>query len=146
MKINVVSNINAGEILRRRGLQAGGPVQRMFTQECANEMDRYVPMQSGTLKNTRFVGPDYVKYNQPYAHYLYTGALYVDPVYKKGCFYDPKTGRVWSRPGVKKIPSDQELTYHGAPMRGKLWDVRMWADNKRKLLNMVAKACGGRVQ
>lgn len=144
--MKVVCNIDVGKVLQRRGLQAGGYVQRLFTMECARAMDRYVPMQSGTLKNTRIVGDNYVKYNQPYAHYQYFGILYVDPVYKKGCFYDPRTGRVWSRPGVAKVPSDRALTYHGAPVRGREWDRRMWADQKTRLLRTIAKACGGKAK
>lgn len=133
--MKIVSNIDAGKILRRRGLQPGGPVQRMFTQECAKRMDPYVPMQSSTLKNTRFVGPDYVEYNQPHAHYQYTGTLYLAP-----------SGSAWARKGERKHPSGIELTYHGAPMRGKQWDVRMWADHRRDLLDFMAKACGGRAK
>ena len=49
--MKVVCNIDAGKILRRRGLQPGGPVQRWFTNECAKLMDGYVPMQSGTKAN-----------------------------------------------------------------------------------------------
>lgn len=147
--MKVVTNINAAKILKRRGLQPNGPVQQMFTQECAKAMDGYVPMQTGTLKSPsgkRSVGPNYVKYAGPYAHYQYHGVLYVDPVYKKGCFYNPKTGHVWSRPGVKKIPSDRALSYHGEPMRGKQWDARMWNDNKLRLTRTVARMCGGKAK
>lgn len=133
--MKVVCNIDAGKILRRRGLQPDGPVQRMFTQECAKAMDRYVPMQSGMLKDTRYIGPNYVKYTQPYAHYQYYGVLYLT-----------RNGSSWAKKGERKYPSGRELTYHGAPMRGKQWDVRMWADNKRRLTQLVAKACGGRAK
>lgn len=133
--MKVECNIDAGKILRRRGLQPDGPVQRMFTQECAKAMDRYVPMQSGVLKDTRFVGPNYVEYNQPYAHYQYYGKLMLAP-----------SGSAWARTGERKHYAGKDLNYHGAPMRGKLWDVRMWADNKRRLTQLVARACGGKAK
>ncbi len=144
--MKIIANIDAAKILKHRGLQPNGPVQQMFTHECAKAMDHYVPMQTGTLKNTRFIGVNYVKYTQPYARYQYHGVLYVDPQTGLGCFYDHKTGRAWSRKGVRKVPSDRDLTYHGAPMRGKQWDIRMWADHKCRLMQMVARACGGKVK
>ena len=128
-------SIDAGKILRRRGLQPDGPVQRQFTMECARLMDKYVPMQDGLLKDTRFIGPSYVKYNQPYAHYQYYGKLMLAP-----------SGSAWARTGERKHYAGKDLNYHGAPMRGKLWDVRMWADNKRRLTQLVARACGGKAK
>lgn len=133
--MRVVCNIDVGKTLRRRGLQPNGQIQRMFTQECARAMDRYIPMQSGTLKDTRYIGPNYVKYTQPYARYLYYGELMLAP-----------SGSAWAKLGERKHYAGKELTYHGAPMRGKMWDVRMWADNKRRLTQFVARACGGRAK
>lgn len=133
MKIMV--NIDAGWILRRRGLRPNGAVQRLFTQECAKAMDRYVPMQAGTLKDTRSIGPDYVDYSQPYAHYQYCGELMLS-----------SSGSSWARHGERKHYAGKDLTYHGAPMRGKQWDVRMWADNKVRLTRLIARACGGRAK
>ena len=133
--MKITTNIDAGRILRRRGLHPSGAVQRLFTQECAKAMDRYVPMQTGTLKNTRFIGPDYVEYNQPYAHYQYYGELMLS-----------QSGSAWARRGERKHYAGKDLAYHGAPVRGKLWDIRMWADNRRRLTQLVARACGGRAR
>lgn len=146
MKVEVKMD-SVGAILRRRGLETGGRVQRMFTAECARQMDPYVPMRQGTLKNVkRTIGLDYVKYDGPYAHYQYMGILYVDPITKKGCFYDPSTGKMWSRPGVKKIPSERKLTYHGSPKRGPKWDKRMWSDKGNQITAKIAAAAGGRAK
>ena len=133
--MKVVCNIDAGKILRRRGLQPGGPVQRWFTNECAKLMDGYVPMQSGTLKNTRYIGYDCVEYRMPYAHYHYRGMLMLAP-----------SGSSWAKFGERKHDSGKELTYHGAPKRGKEWDRRMWADHGRRLLGLTAKMCGGKAK
>ena len=132
---NVAVNIDIGKILRRRGLQPGGPVQQAFTQKCADLMDKYVPMQTGTLKNTRIIGDDYVKYTMPYAHYHYIGMLYL-----------AKNGSSWAKLNERKYSSGRDMSYHGSPMRGKQWDVRMWADHKKRLTQFVARACGGRAK
>lgn len=133
--MRVASNFNAGEVLRRRGLTPNGRAQVLFTNECARYMDRYVPMQTGMLKNTRFIGPDYIEYSQPYAHYQYRGVLYL-----------AANGSSWAKLGERKYPSNGELQYQGAPVRGKLWDKRMWADNKNRIMRSVAAVCGGNVK
>lgn len=131
--MKVVCDIDAGGIMRRRGLHPDGFTQKLFTTECARHMDRYIPMQSGALKNTRLIGPNYVAYNSPYAHYQYRGMLMLAP-----------NGSSWAKKGEGKHDSGRELTYRGAPMRGKEWDRRMWADNRDRILRAVARACGGR--
>lgn len=61
----------------------------------------------------------------PYAHYLNEGILYVSPT----------TGSAWAKKNEIKIPTDTELTYAGAPMRGKKWFERMKADHKDDILS-----------
>lgn len=133
--MKVVCNIDAAKIIRRRGLHPTGEVQRAFTVECAKLMDAYVPMQSGALKDSRWIGPNYITYPGPYAHYQYRGVLMLAP-----------NGSCWAKTGERKYDSDRELTYHGAPLRGKEWDKRMWADHKQRLMRMVAKMCGGKAK
>lgn len=143
MKVTVAANLDdAGTMLRKRGLEPGGRVQRLFTNEVAKHSDPYVPMQQGILKNTRIIEADSITYNSPYARMMYYGKVMVDPVTKAAGFMTPQGWR--SRKGVKKIISDREFKYHGAPMRGKLWDKRMWADKKRIIVNNVAIAAGGK--
>lgn len=143
--MNVVINIDDAEtMLRRRGLEPGGRVQQMFTVTCAKEMDAYVPMQQGVLKNTRVIGPDSVTYNVPYARMMYYGKVMVDPVTGAAGFLTAEGWR--SRKGVRKVPSDREFNYHGAPKRGKLWDKRMWAAKKAKIVNDIANAAGGKAE
>lgn len=59
------------EILLRRGLEEGGEVQRFFTHEVARHCDPYVPMDTGTLKNTKQIETDKITYPQPYAQKQY---------------------------------------------------------------------------
>lgn len=137
MKIDLEMD-SVGAILRRRGLETGGRVQRMFTAECARQMDPYVPMQQGTLKNTRFIGPDYVEYKGPHAHYQYIGKLMVGAV----------TGSAYAKSGEpKKYASPlKDLQYHGAPKRGALWDKRMWVDKGKQITAKIAVAAGGKAK
>ena len=135
MKVEVQLDSEAA-MLKRRGLQPGGRVQRLFTIECARQMDPYVPMRQGTLKNTRYIGPDYVEYRGPYAHYQYIGKLMVGS----------KTGSAWARSGEPKVYAapPKELRYNGAPKRGALWDKRMWADKGPQLVRKMAAIMGGK--
>ncbi len=135
--MKVVVNMNsAAEMLRRRGLEPGGRVQKLFTNECARHMDPYVPMQTGILKNTRDIEDDGVTYRGPYAQFQYYGKVMVGV----------RSRSAWAKPGERKVVTDKDLTYHGAPMRGPLWDVRMWADRGRAILNAIAKAAGGKAE
>ena len=140
--MTVVTNIDdVGKMLRKRGLEPNGRVQKYFTVRCAAEMDRYVPFQSGMLKNTRTIGSDSVKYNSPHARMMYYGKVMVDPKTGAAGFLTAEGWR--SRKGVKKIVSTRDFNYNGAPLRGKLWDIRMWATNKQKIISGVAAMAGG---
>lgn len=132
--MTVVFNMeSAAEILRRRGLEPGGRIQQMFTARCAAEMDPYVPMQQGILKNTRVSTTDSVIYNTPYARFQYYGKVMVGI----------ESGSAYARAGERKVVIDKDLTYRGAPRRGPFWDKRMWADKKTKILDDIARAAGG---
>ena len=134
MRIDVKLDSNDA-MLKRRGLNLSGRVQRLMTTECARQMDPYVPMRQGTLKNTRFIGPDYVLYRGPYAHYQYVGKLMVGV----------KTGSAYAKSGEPKkyVSPPKDLQYHGAPKRGPYWDKRMWADKGKQITVKIAKAAGG---
>ena len=132
MKVEV--NINgASTMLAKRGLQTGGRMQKLFTSECARFMDKYVPMQQGTLKNTRIIGDDYVTYNTPYARFQYYGKVMVGE----------KSHSPWASRGEPKKLTDRDISYHGAPMRGAYWDKRMWQDHKNDIINGIANRMGG---
>ena len=130
---------DVNQILRNHGLQAGGPVQKFFTSELMRLSDPYVPFRSGPLKNS--VHPsqewDSIIYNTPYARYHWYGKLMVDPITKKGAFYDPRSGRYWSRPNTPKELTTRDLQYTGGPLRGPKWVERCWLDNKDSITNSV---------
>ena len=146
MKVTVVANLdNAYAMLKKRGLEPDGKIQKLFTVQCAKEMGPYVPMQQGILKNTRIIGAHSVTYNVPYARVMYYGKVMVDSKTGKGPANIPNVGYRF-RKGAKLMATEREFSYHGAPKRGKLWDKRMWADKKMKIIDNVAKAAGGKAQ
>lgn len=119
----------ASEILRNHGLQEGGPVQKLVDGECMRYMGDYMPRrQAGELEHMMVlattIGSGEIDTPGPFAHYLYEGILYVSPT----------TGSAWAKKNEIKVPTGKELTYNGAPMRGKKWFERMKADHKEDIL------------
>ena len=123
MKITV--DINTARILKERGLGGDNRAQVYLASEVKRLCDPYVPMQSGTLKNTAVIAPDgsSLTYVQPYAHYQYAGNVLV--------------GR------APKRPNGASLTYSGGGFRGPQWDKRMMADKSRELVDNLERFIGG---
>lgn len=116
-------------LLRDRGLQKNGPVQKLVDSECMRYMSPYMPRrQAGELEHmmvmATVVGSGQIDIPGPYAHYLYEGVLYVSPT----------TGSAWAKKNEIKVPTGKALAYAGAPMRGKKWFERMKADHKDDIL------------
>lgn len=119
MKVKVSVNFNTAEILKKRGLGASNEARKYLASEVKRLSDHYVPMQQGTLKNTATIAADgsEIVYTQPYAHYQYYGKV--------------MAGR------APKHYTGEDLTYHGAPMRGARWTERMLADKSDELTASV---------
>lgn len=116
------------ELLRNHGLQDGGPVQKLIDSECMRYMGPYMPRrQAGELEHmmvmSTVIGTGQIDIPGPYAHYLHEGVLYVSPT----------TGSSWAKKDEVKVPTGKELTYAGAPMRGKKFFDRMKADHKEDI-------------
>lgn len=117
-------------LLKRRGLQEGGAVQKFIDSESMRYMSDYMPRrQAGELEHMMVlgtvIGSGQIDIPGPYAHYLHEGILYVSPT----------TGSSWAKKDEIKVPTDKELQYAGAPMRGKKFFDRMKADHKDDILN-----------
>ncbi|WP_313182068.1 hypothetical protein [Lacrimispora sp.] len=117
------------ELLKRRGLQEGGPVQKFIDSESMRYMSDYMPRrQAGELEHMMVlgtvIGSGQIDIPGPYAHYLHEGILFVSPT----------TGSPWAKKDEIKIPTGRELQYTGAPMRGKKFFDRMAADHKEDIL------------
>lgn len=117
-------------LLRKHGLQKGGPVQKLVDSECIRLMEAYTPMLDGGLIKSAttgtVIGSGEIHQTAKYAHYLYEGILFVDP----------DTGSPWAKKYAIKIPAEpkRELQYYGGGLRGKKWFDRMKADHKDDIL------------
>jgi hypothetical protein len=126
VKLNVLSH---DALLKKYGLQEGGPVQKLVDSEAMRYMSDYMPRrQAGELEHmmilSTVIGSGQIDIPGPYAHYLHEGILYVSPT----------TGSAWAKKDEIKVPTDRLLTYAGAPMRGKKFFDRMKADHKDDIL------------
>ncbi len=128
------------DIINRLGLVPGGKIQEMFVNELIRISDPYVPFDNGPLKNQIVIASDatYYDYISPYARYHWNGKLMVDPVTKKGAFFNPNYG-FWSRPGIPKELTNKDMNYRGAPMRGPKWTMRAWADNQNQVISNLER-------
>ena len=116
-------------ILKNHGIQPGGPVQKVIDSETMRYMGPYMPRrQAGELEHmmvlSTVIGSGQIDIPGPYAHYLHKGILYVSPT----------TGSSWAKKNEIKVPTERELTYAGAPMRGKKWFDRMKADHRGDII------------
>lgn len=118
MRVKVQAHIETAAILEGRGLGKSSRARKHLALTVARLSDKYVPMQTGTLKNTRQIDEDgrAILYDQPYATSQYGG----------------------------KSKNGKNLEYHGAPMRGPYWDKRMMADRGDEVLDDLAKFVGGK--
>ncbi|CUU45557.1 MULTISPECIES: minor capsid protein [Clostridium] len=110
--------LNTGEILRKRGLDKNGAVQRAFTQECAKEMNPYIPYRTGNLKDQDVkINVDSIEYSAEYAEEQY----------------------------YENEGQGMNGTANGG-IRGKQWDKRMWADQGEKIVKKMADMAGGKAK
>lgn len=96
-----------------------------MAQEWKRLIDPYTPHDTGTLQSNVSLRPFEIEYNSRYAHYMYTGEIYVDPIYNVGGFYSEGYGW-WSRLGVEKIPSGRSFAHFNTntnPNATDHWDV-----------------------
>lgn len=105
-------------------------------------IDQYTPRDTGNLMNNVRYLPFKIHYKSRYAHYMYTGIVYVDPKYHVGGFYNETYGW-YSRPGIQKIPSSRSLKYvkNKNPKATDHWDeVAAKAGQKDKLYRTLNSA------
>lgn len=87
VKMQPISVIEA-----RLGIEPNGKVQKFFTNTCRIHMDKYVPMDTGALRENVSVTSDSITYESPYAHYQYMG---ISKNGKELNYKTPLTGSSW---------------------------------------------------
>lgn len=107
------------DILKKKGLEAHGKVQRYIDQSALSYAEPFVPKRSGRLiasgRSATKIGSGVICYGAPYARYQYYGV---------------------SRSG-------KSLRYHGGGSRGAYWFERMKAVYLSRILAGAAQIAGG---
>jgi len=146
MQIRVDASFNIkqkGQLMEELGINTDGKVQKIIDISTIHYLRLLMPQDSGVMMaNTRSPNSGLVTVETPYAHYMNKGILYVDPKTGKGAFHDPISGRFWSRPNTKKIPSSRKLNYHGGPNRGAHFVERTLDGHFNDILNEAKKEVG----
>ena len=78
-------------------------MQRFFTDTCYKHMDKYVPKDTGILRDNVDKGADYITYESPYAHAQYIGEVHGSPVRN---YTTPGTGSYWDKKMVSAEMQD----------------------------------------
>ena len=79
-------------IKARLGIEPNGRVQKLFTNTCYRYMDKYVPKDTGALRETVTIDSNSITYEQPYAHAQYIGEVNGGKVVN---YTTPGTGAYW---------------------------------------------------
>lgn len=74
------------------GIEPNGKVQKFFTNTCYRYMDKYVPKDTGALRETVTIDSNSITYEQPYAHAQYIGEVNGGTVVN---YTTPGTGPYW---------------------------------------------------
>ncbi|MBQ8540576.1 MAG: capsid protein [Clostridia bacterium] len=84
-------------ILKRRGLEEGGMVQKMFDSEVERLCRPYVPVDTHTLQNSPEAATDFgsgvLVYNTPYARRIYY--THRGQAANSAKPQDPRAGKLW---------------------------------------------------
>lgn len=127
LKMNPIS-----KILRDKGLDESGDVQRFHTMNVLRRIQKYMPYRSGATIKLMIVQTDVSKpeivLDVPYGKFLYYGMLMVDPVTGAAGFRDADgQWKSWTK--RPKVKSDRPITYTKTknPLAGPFWDRRLTA-------------------
>ena len=74
------------------GIEPNGRVQKFFTNTCYRYMDKYVPKDTGVLRENVTIDSNSITYEQPYAHAQYIGEVNGGTVVN---YTTPGTGSYW---------------------------------------------------
>jgi hypothetical protein len=141
MQFNGRLEMKATDVLmKERGLNPLGKVQKFIDQECIRLMAPYTPFRAGMLERSATlgtkIGSGEINQIAPYARYQYYGKLMVSSI----------TGSAWARYGEKKVLTDKDLVHDKSrhPQAGPFWFERMKADHKEEILEGARKVAGAK--
>ena len=142
MKATYDFNVNG--CIRNLGLDESGRVQRMVTNEVITLSEPYIPFDEGTLAaSARIENGTDVVWGLHYAHYMWGGIVYEDPIFHCAGF-PVEDGGFRSRKGVQKVPTNRKLEYQNGSLRGPRWVPRMLQNGGAKKIEDRARKEVGR--
>ena len=128
---------SVGQILKDKGLDAAGDVQRFHTANVLRRIKRYMPFVSGmtykvTVAQTNIKKPEIVT-NVPYGKFLFYGKVMIDLVLGIAGFMTPNGWR--SRKGSAKVATERNLKYNRRknPQAGPRWDRALSAAESKAM-------------
>ncbi len=105
--------------------------QDVLDQQVLGDMLEYMPFQQGALRGaTQIVEPGLIQTNTPYAHYQYTGELYLT-----------EDGRSFANKGEQKYPTGMPLNYH-TPGTSDHWFERAKETHGKQWIDLVKREAG----
>ena len=135
---NVKVKMNkTSKIIKDHGLDKNGKVTAHLRNTADRLMTPFVPGGAGGMlaKLKTYPNNYSIKYTSPYAHYQYTGKMYISP--KLGVSGIPlKNGKWWSPKGEKKLATNKKLKYHTSGT-GDHWDKMMMQRRGKELAKDV---------
>lgn len=118
---------SVNKILKKRGLEERGYVQKFIDNEVLKRCSKYIPFRTGALMNMGIIGTvigsGEVSWIGVKPRYLYYGKVMVGP--------PPKT------------VTDRDLTYYGGPQRGAFWFERMKAAEGEEIVKGAQELANG---
>lgn len=110
--------------------------------QAAEDTKKYVPLQTGSLRQRTLVAGNEIIYPGPYARYLYYGKYMVDAATGAGAMhYTDKKGNehIKYRKGAHLVATDRDLVFHSPGTRSH-WFEYSKTQNVEKWKNTAAKA------
>lgn len=116
-----IESINFLDIEQRIASLSDNDTMQQVHNTYAKFLEPYVPMDEGVLARDVTITPEYVQYNSPYAHYMYTGIVYGPniPIVKNG-----EIVGYWSQPNQEKHSTGASINYSKEkhPLATHHWD------------------------
>lgn len=110
--------------------------QKKLNEQVVADCKELIPFQQGALRNSvkypQGIYGGEIKYDMPYAHYQYTGELYLTA-----------NGSSWAKKHEEKYPSGKPLHYHPeGTERGDHWFEKAKEQHKDEWIKLVKETAG----
>lgn len=131
MKVNIGSGGNNFQFDSRRMDQNLKRAQKKLDMQILGDTLPFVPFLQGELRSSgHIVEPGIIQWDGPYAHYQYTGDVYLT-----------EDGRSWANQYEKKYPTGTPIKYH-EPGTEDHWFEKAKAQHYMSWVDLVQKEVG----